>query len=277
MDRDRFSCIAHATHTICNPISGAATDEAIGVLGLCDGSRVLDIGAGKGEMLARIAERHGATCIAVERSPRMAEACRQRAASVSRGSVQAVEMDAGAWVAAHRASGAPPFDAALCVGSTHALGSFPATINVLRELVRPGGCVVLGEGFWQREPDAAYLAALGAAPDDYTTHQGNIDRINASGLSVAWHGAASALDWSEYEWRYLWNVERFANDNPADPERDAMLARARGWHEIVRKWGMSTLGFGLYVARRIEEPAPGRVHSDPSSVASMNTSTAMPG
>ena len=53
MDRDRFSSIAHATHTICNPISSEATDEAIGRLAIASGSRALDIGAGKGEMLAR--------------------------------------------------------------------------------------------------------------------------------------------------------------------------------------------------------------------------------
>lgn len=250
MDRDRFSFIAHATHTICNPISGAATDEAIGVLGLGAGSRVLDIGAGKGEMLARIAERYGAVCTAVERSPRMAGACRERAAVLGAGRIDVVEADAREWLLA-RSTAEPHFDAALCIGSTHALGSFAATIDALRVLVRPGGWVVLGEGFWQREPGAEYLAALGAARDDYTTHQGSIDLINGSGLSVVWHGAASAADWSEYEWRYLWNVERFCNDNPADADRDAMLARARGWHEIVERWGRSTLGFGLYVARRV--------------------------
>lgn len=251
MDRDRFSSIAHATHTICNPISSEATDEAIGRLALASGSRALDIGAGKGEMLARIAERFDTDGTAVERSPRMAAACRVRAARVSRGSVATIESDATAWLVAHRAAENPPFDAALCVGSTHALGSFTETIHSLRGLVRPGGWVVIGEGYWRREPDDAYLAALGASRDDYTTHEGNVAKINASGLSVVWQTAATVADWAEYEWRYLWNVERFANDNPGDPDREAMLARARGWHEIVERWGRETLGFGLYVARRI--------------------------
>ncbi len=249
MDRDRFSSIAHSTHTICNPISNQVTDEAIRRLALTAGSRVVDIGAGKGEMLARIAERTGASCIAVERSTRMAQDCRTRAARLTRGRVEVVESDAGAWLAAFKVSGEQPFDAALCIGSSHALGSFTATIAALRDLVRPGDSVVLGEGYWQREPHLEYLTALGATREDYATHQGNIDRINSMGLSVTWDAAASAADWAEYEWRYLWNVERFANDNPADPDRDAMLARARGWHEIVEKWGRSTLGFGLYVAR----------------------------
>lgn len=248
MDRDRFSSIAHATHTICNPISSDATDEAIQRLGLAPSSRVVDIGAGKGEMLARIAERTGASCIAVEKSPRMAQSCRTRAARLTRGSVEVIEKDAGVWLASHKASGAQPFDAALCIGSTHALGSFDETIDVLRRLVRVGGSVVLGEGYWQREPAPEYLTALGATRDDYATHQGNIDRINAMGLSVTWHAMASSADWAEYEWRYLWNVERFANDNAADLDREAMLGRARGWHEIVEKWGRTTLGFGLYVA-----------------------------
>lgn len=254
MDRDRFSFIAHSTHTICNPISSTDTDAAIEAMGLRRGARVVDIGAGKGEMLARIAERHGAACTAVERSARMAQACRGRAACVSPGRVEVIEMDASTWLVPHKASGAPPFDAALCIGSTHALGSFRVTIAALRDLVRAGGSIVLGEGYWQREPDPAYLAALGATRDDYTTHQGNIDLINAMGLSVTWHTVASAHDWAAYEGRYLQNVERFAAENPGDPDRDAMLTRARGWNDIVQKWGRDTLGFGLYVAR--VTPAP---------------------
>lgn len=250
MDRDRFSSIAHSTHSICNPVSSVATDEAIQRLALGPSARVVDIGAGKGEMVARIAERTEATCIAVERSIRMAQSCRSRAAHLARGRVEIVETDAGAWLASHKASGAQPFDAALCIGSTHALGSFGATIAALHDLVRVGGSVVLGEGYWQCEPDSEYLAALGATRADYTTHQGNLDLISSMGLRVTWDTTASPADWAEYEWRYLWNVERFANDNPTDPDRDAMLARARGWHEIVERWGRSTLGFGLYVARR---------------------------
>lgn len=251
MDRDRFSSIAHETHTICNPISSDATDEAIQRLALSPSSRVVDIGAGKGEMLARIAERTGASCVAVEKSLRMAQSCRARAARLTRGHVEVIESDARSWLASHHPPGSQPFDAALCIGSSHAFGSLTATIAALRDLVRPGGSVVLGEGYWQCEPAPEYLAALGASRDDYLTQQGNIDLINSMGLSVTWHAVASAADWAEYEWRYLWNVERFANDNPDDPDREPMLARARAWHEIVQKWGRTTLGFGLYVAKTV--------------------------
>ena len=249
MDRDRFSFIAHSRHAICNPVSSAAVDEAIRALAVPRGGRVIDIGAGKGEMLARIAERQSASCLAIEKSPRMAGACRERAALITSGRLDVIETDAKAWLSSRQAGDAP-FDAALCVGSTHACGSFALTVESLRALTRPGGAVIVGEGFWASEPDPGYLAALGATRDELRTHDENIRALSAAGLDVTWHTVATSADWAEYEWCYLWNVERFANDNPNDPDRDAMLSRARAWHEIVQKWGRFTLGFGLYVARR---------------------------
>jgi cyclopropane fatty-acyl-phospholipid synthase-like methyltransferase len=48
------------------------------------------------------------------------------------------------------------FDLAVCIGSTHAFGTgdaaYPNTIQRLKELVRPGGQLLIGEGFWKQPP-----------------------------------------------------------------------------------------------------------------------------
>ena len=54
-----------------------------------------------------------------------------------------------------------------CIGSTHALGGLASTLATLRQWTRPGGWIVVGEGFWMREPDPEYLAMLGADRDEF--------------------------------------------------------------------------------------------------------------
>ena len=71
--------------------------------------------------------------------------------------------DAGALVAS-----AGGYAAACCIGSTHALGGLETALTRLTELVRPGGYVVVGEGYWLRPPEPEVLDALGATADELT-------------------------------------------------------------------------------------------------------------
>lgn len=54
----------------------------------------------------------------------------------------------------------------LDVNPTHAYGSFRSALESLSRLVRPGGSILIGEGYWRREPDPGYLHLLGAEPDE---------------------------------------------------------------------------------------------------------------
>ncbi len=59
-----------------------------------------------------------------------------------------------------------PADLVLCVGASHAVSDAEppahtgAALRALRRLVTPDGRVLLGEGFWQRIPTEAELAAM---------------------------------------------------------------------------------------------------------------------
>jgi ubiquinone/menaquinone biosynthesis C-methylase UbiE len=51
--------ITHRDHVICNPTSTGKLDELIELLDLGPEPRVLDVASGKGEFIARVAERFG--------------------------------------------------------------------------------------------------------------------------------------------------------------------------------------------------------------------------
>ena len=110
--------------------------------------------------------------------------------------------------------------------------------------------MVVGLGYWKRPPAPEYLAVMGAAADENTTHAGTIGLLVREGLMPVWATTASDDEWDEYEWAYARNIEDFARANPGDPDTARFLERSRGWRDIVATWGRETLGFGLYVARR---------------------------
>lgn len=66
MNRNRYSAIAHQNHTFYNPINPTKIDKVIELLALKANDKVIDIGAGKGEILLRIIEKYSSKCIAIE-------------------------------------------------------------------------------------------------------------------------------------------------------------------------------------------------------------------
>ncbi len=246
MDRARYSFIAHTTHDYCNPISPAGVERFLDIMAPARGCRVLDIGCGKGELLARFAERFAARAVGVDTSDLFLNEARQRTASrAGEGSVELHTRDAAEFLASTSAE----FDIACCIGSTHALGGLDTTMTTLARIVRAPGWALVGEGYWKRSPAPEYLQALGASASDFQTHAGNIVAGVRAGLVPMHASTASDDDWDRYEWAYCRNIELFVEQHPHDPDAAAMLDRARCWRDVVLHWGRDTLGFGLYLFR----------------------------
>jgi len=250
MDRARYSFIAHATHDYCNPISGATVESILDIIAPAPGTRVLDAGCGKGELLLRFAERFQARGTGVDTAGLFLDEAGRRAEA--RGQAALVEFH-NADARGFLSSGTDEYGVACCVGSTHALGGLHPALEVLSRLTRGPGWVLVGEGYWKRTPAPEYLADLGASPADYHTHAGNVAAGVRAGLVPMHARCASDEEWDRYEWAYCRNVERFVEANPDDPDAAAMIERARKWREVVLAWGRDTLGFGLYLFRK---PAP---------------------
>jgi cyclopropane fatty-acyl-phospholipid synthase-like methyltransferase len=246
MDHARFSTIAHRDHAYCNPVDPAVLERVMDRLDLSPDRRVLDAGCGKGAILVRIAERFGARGTGIDINAAFlaegrAEAERHGVASL----VEFLEMDALRLVAEPAS-----FDAGICIGSSHAFGGYPAALRALARLVRPGGALLIGEGYWRREPGPEYLDRLGATADEMTTHEGTIAAGVAAGLESRGAWLSSDRDWDRYEDLYARTVETFVATHPGDPDATAMGERIRRWRETYLLWGRDTLGFGLYLFGR---------------------------
>jgi SAM-dependent methyltransferase len=227
VDRAEASRTAHGDLTLYNPLSEAALDEAIGLLALAPGARVLDVACGRGEVLRRVVERYDVEPAGYD---------------ADRALVEAVPAELNVRVADRPPDGT--FDLVICIASSHALGGFPDALRRLRALVEPGGQLLLGEGYWRRPPSEQYLDALGGATADEMADYGGLMRAaEDAGFTPLHASVASEADWDTYEWTQILNSERSGH-----PELRERAERAR--RRLTMPGGRDTLGFALVLLTR---------------------------
>jgi hypothetical protein len=141
------------------------------------------------------------------------------------------------------------FDAVLALGPGWPHDSFETLIRQTYPHALPGGLLLLADAYWRSEPTDEYLALLGVTRDEIGSHAANIQLAVGLGLVPIWAATATERDWDRYEWRYLANVERWAADHGADPQRAGFLARARAGRDRYLGGGRDHLGFGIYLFR----------------------------
>ena len=246
MDNAAASRIAHGDLALMNPLSSGAVDETIERLDLPRGGRVLDVGCGRAELLRRVARRWDVRALGYDADSETITEARARAPGLE----------------LRVANAAPPgpFDLALCVGSSHALGGYPKSLGALRELVAPGGQVLLGEGYWMREPSPAYLDALGGSSSgELASYPELMQALEQAGLRPLYASVASQQDWDRYEWSLIANAERWAAAHSGDSGAELLRERAdRARRRMSLPEGRDTLGFALVLARRDAPRAPNR-------------------
>ncbi|MGW4704812.1 SAM-dependent methyltransferase [Streptomyces sp. NPDC004285] len=201
------------------PLSEARATRMIERLAATAPAEVLDIGCGWGELLLRVLEgAPSATGVGIDINAE--DLARGRALAEERGlakRVAFVEESA-------RGTDRGPVDAILCLGSSQALCDpelhDPAVaLRELRRLVRPGGRVVLGEGFWEHTPTEEELARMwpGAKAGDHHSLEGLVDLAIDAGFRPAWIETASAEEWEEFESGYRYDTEVWLAAHPDHP------------------------------------------------------------
>ena len=230
MERADYTRIAHTGMPIMNPIPAAKLDEVVALLDLPPRGRVVDLGCGKGDLLARIARRYDVDAVGIDRDA-------QLLAEVPPG-INVIVADIETW---NRGRGA--FDLVASVGS-------PARLSSLAGLVRPGGLALYGNGYWRREPSQEYVHALGATRDEFADYAGTVRRGEELGLTPVYAVTAAVDDFDRYEWSWSLNGERYAAAHPDERGVGEFLEWIRaGRRRYVELGGRDTLGFGLFLFR----------------------------
>jgi len=236
--------IAEADHRILNPI----TEEKLDLLGricrLRPDQRQLDLACGKGELLCRWAAEHGIRGVGVDLSEVFLAAARARAAEL--GVSDRVRFES-ADAATYSAGG--EFDLVSCLGATWIGGGLTGTIELMRPALRDGGLLLVGEPYWRDDPPQAALGAIGAAPDDFTTLPGTLDRFSAAGTELLEMVLADGDSWDRYAASQWWTISDWLAANPADPDAPAMREFLDRERRNSLTYIRDYLGWGVFVLR----------------------------
>ena len=238
--------------TFNSPIGNAKADHLVQLLELQPDDRAFDAGCGTGEFLLRVVAGYPVYGLGIDTDSQCIAAARDSAARrelASRCEFRAGDVND---LSAEQSR----FDLGICIGSTHAFGAseaaYPNTIQRLSEIVRPGGLIVIGEGYWKQEPAAEYLKLIGDPVGIYRDHGGNISFAEQCGLLPLYAMVSSEDEWDHFEWSHQQKIRRLAETNPKDARFAERLARARQWRDGYLRWGRSTMGFGIYLFRTPE-------------------------
>lgn len=222
------------------PLSDQRAARLIESLGPLDGRHVVDLGCGWAELLLRtLASEPGATGHGIDTDA--AAIGHASANALGRGLADRVTLevgDAAAW------SGEA--DVLIVNGASHVWGGEPAehTVNALRagrDRLRPGGRLLLGEGFWEYEPTPDRLAAMPIARDECRSLPDLVDLALGHGYRMLGLSRAGRDEWDEFESRHALGWERWLLANPGSVHAELVRARAdkhrnawlRGWRDLL--------------------------------------------
>ena len=234
----------HALLDFNAPLSDAKAYGLIGGLRPAPGQLIVDYGCGWAELLLRAVEHQpGVTGIGVD-SDDYAIA-RGRSNVESRGLSDRVTLA----LADVTAFDTDPADVAVSIGASHAWGDAEATLEAMRARLKPGGTLLLGDGFWEREPNALALGILGDA--GFTPLPDLVDLALAGGYRLLNLTTATLDEWDDFESRWCASRERWLLANPDHPEADTVRGIVDDHREGWLKGYRGALGFAyLTLARR---------------------------
>ncbi len=244
MDIWKFFDITHRDHLLCNPLNPDKTNEMIALLQLPPDAHVLELAAGKGEFLVRLVEQYGVSAVAVDISPYCIRDMRQKISQrVPDAAIELLEMSG----ADYRPQPGEQFDLAVCLGASWIFDGHHGTLAALRRMVKPGGLILVGEPFWKREPDPAYLADADFQLDTFGRHVDNVTVGEALGLSLLHALVSSEDDWDRYEGLQWQAAIRYGREQPDDPDLPDLQQRVQAQKMAYLRWGRDTLGWALYL------------------------------
>ena len=152
-DPFRFTTIAHSDHRYASPLGEGKAATLLEVIARSEAvardDKAIDVGCGKAAFLIDAVRRLGLRGVGVDPNPAFIDAAKKAASAA--GVAERITFHQS--TVADLPLGRHEFAFVACIGATHAFGGYRAGLHSLAGLVRPGGLLLVGEGYWRKQPD----------------------------------------------------------------------------------------------------------------------------
>jgi len=243
VDIPRQHPIREASHRILNPIDDGKLALLGDVIGLETGQTLLDLACGKGELLCTWARDHGVSEVGVDKSVAFTAAARARAEELGVADrVTIVHADASTYIAED------PFDVGSCIGATWIGDGVAGTIDLLRQSLRPGGLILIGEPYWRLEPpDDATVQGSGAPSlERFRSLTGLVEQFHGLGYDVVEMVLADQDTWDRYVAAQWMNTRRWLDANADDELAQEMRDDLTSSQLDYTRHGREYVGWGVF-------------------------------
>jgi len=246
----RFTTIAHRDRVVLGPFDESTLTAFVDDLPVRRDGLALDIACGKAALLVALAHRRAVSCLGIDRNPWFLADGRQAARAA--GVADLVELRDGEIGTETSALPAQAVDLASCIGASGVFGGRRGTLEALAGVARPGGLVLVGEGWLRRPLTDDECAEFDIGEDEMADVPATIATGTALGLDSLGSLLATEPEWDAYEDAYAGAIERWAADeaDPDDPDREPFLERAAFMRDTYARWRREAMGFGLFLFRR---------------------------
>lgn len=241
-----YYLVAEKGRKLINPTTVEHVLELGRICSLSNGSRVLDMGCGKGEPAMLLATTYGCQVTGVDFEPTFLRSARSRCQELGVGDLCEFIESVGARYNIPEAS----FDLAMCLGASFVYDGFESTVKALARGIKEDGFMAVGEPYWKDPtPPTEYLKREGIGPDMYATLAQNLERIGEWGFELVSLLDASTWGWDSYESHHWLAVDRWRRENPSHPKVKEVVKRMELERDTYLRWGREVLGWAIFVLR----------------------------
>jgi len=231
--------VAERYHDIINP----STPEKILTLGEVAGmnaeTRLIDFGCGFAAPMILWAEKYGISAVGIEFRP---YACRRAEEAIDVRKLSdrlSIVQGKGADYVCEPHS----FDIAVCLGASFIWDGYRPTLKALKETVKPGGRLIVGEPYWR----TALAPPEYVGKEKFHTEPELLKIAREEGLTFEYVLHSSVDDWDRYEASNWRSFLAWLRENPEHPDRAQIEQALRDGQDEYVTFGREYLGWAMYV------------------------------